>query len=419
MERISLFQLNTFIKRALAANFSNAVWVTAEIAQVSHSRGHIYLEMVEKSPDTQAVIAKARGNIWKSTVGLLEQKLGPLFQELLQEGTEILFSAKVTFHELYGISLQVEHIDPAFTMGKLEMERQETIRFLQSKGKMDLNSQHPLPPVLQHIAVLSSPTAAGYGDFKAHLEHNDLGYRIHWDLFPVAVQGAQVSEEIMTTLESIQNRAKPYDAVIIIRGGGSKLDLAAFDDRALCLAIADYPYPILVGIGHERDQSIADMVAHTALKTPTAVADFILHHNMQFEEQILTMGLQIQNAIMDLIQNKTNQLNQLTSQLKLASQTFLSEKMNQINLAESNIQYTSRQLIKTTQKELAFLEKRIDNAHPKNILKRGYAIIRDETGAGLDFESITIQQNIDIELMGGVVKTIVQEKQKNGKRIDL
>lgn len=414
MERISLFQLNTFIKRALALNFSNPVWVTAEIAQVSYSRGHIYLEMVEKSPDTQAVIAKARGNIWKSTASLLEQKLGPLFKELLQEGTEILFSAKVTFHELYGISLQVEHIDPAFTMGKLEMERQETIQFLQTQGKLGLNSRHALPPVLQHLAVLSSPTAAGYGDFKAHLAHNEMGYRIHWELFPVAVQGAQVGEEIRSALEVIQSRPRPFDAIIIIRGGGSKLDLAAFDDKALCVVIADYPYPILVGIGHERDQSIVDMVAHTALKTPTAVADFILHHNLHFEEQLLDTGLQIQNDMLRLIQEKVNQLNQLTGGLSMASQAFLSERINQINLVENNIQQASVQLIKTTQKELAFLEKRIENAHPKNILKRGYAIIRDEAGAFLDFETITLQQNINIELKGGLVKTIVQEKHKNG-----
>lgn len=414
MERISLFQLNTFIKRALALNFSNAVWVTAEIAQVSLSRGHIYLELVEKNPDTQAVVAKARGNIWKSTVIQLEQKLGPLLKDLLQEGTEILFSTKITFHELYGLSLQIEHIDPAFTMGKLEMERQETIRYLQSQGKMDLNSRHPLPPVLQNIAVLSSPTAAGYGDFKAHLTQNEFGYHIHWELFPVAVQGSQVTEEIISALAIVQKRPRPFDAVVIIRGGGSKLDLAAFDDRALCLAIADYPYPVLVGIGHERDQSIVDMVAHTALKTPTAVADFIIQHNLKFEEQLLALGQLIQTITLDFVRQKTNQINQWTAKISMGSQAFLSAKFNQLNLAESSIRHAAWQSVKNSQRELDYIEKRIESAHPKNILKRGFALIRNTDGAVLEFDNIAIHQTLNIEFIDGWVETTVKEKHKNG-----
>ena len=414
MERISLFQLNTFIKRALALNFNNAVWVTAEIAQVSNSRGHIYLELVEKSPDTQAVIAKARGNIWKSTASQLEQKLGPLFKDILQEGTEILFSTKVTFHELYGISLQIDHIDPAFTMGKLEMERQETINYLQTHGKLHKNNQYSLPPVIQHIAVLSSATAAGYGDFKAHLLQNEYGYQIQWDLFPVAVQGTQVTQEIITALNSIQNKANPYDAVVIIRGGGSKLDLAAFDDKDLCVAIADFTQPIIVGIGHERDQSIADLVAHTALKTPTAVADFILYHNLQFEEKILQWGQQIQTQAEAWIREKTDLTNRLTIQLKWASQSLLTSKVNQINLAADNIQRNAWLTLKNSDKDLTIFEKQIAAAHPQNILKRGYALIRNEEGSILDFEKINLHQSINIELIDGIVKTTVQEKQKNG-----
>lgn len=414
MERISLFQLNAFIKRVLALNFNNAVWVTAEIAQVTLSRGHIYLELVEKSPDTQAVIAKARGNIWKGTVVQMEQKLGPLFKDLLQEGTEILFSTKVTFHELYGISLQIEHIDPAFTVGKLEMERQETIKFLQTHGKLNKNNQFRLPPVLQHIAVLSSPTAAGYGDFKAHLLNNEYGYQIHWELFPVAVQGTQVTEEIIKALHTIQTRPKPFDAVVIIRGGGSKLDLAAFDHKELCIAIADYTQPILVGIGHERDQSIADLVAHTALKTPTAVADFILYHNLKFEEQLLVWGQQIQKQAEQVVREKTNQINQLTNQLKLASHSLLNRKVNLLNLAKSSIKQASWLAVKNMNRELTFMEKRIAAAHPKNILKRGYALIRNEEGDILDFEKINIHQYINIELVEGMVGTTVQEKHKNG-----
>lgn len=414
MERISLFQLNTFIKRALALNFNNAVWVTAEIAQVSNSRGHIYLELVEKSPDTQAVIAKARGNIWKSTASQLEQKLGPLFKDILQEGTEILFSTKVTFHELYGISLQIDHIDPAFTMGKLEMERQETINYLQTHGKLHKNNQYSLPPVIQHIAVLSSATAAGYGDFKAHLLQNEYGYQIQWDLFPVAVQGTQVTQEIITALNSIQNKANPYDAVVIIRGGGSKLDLAAFDDKDLCVAIADFTQPIIVGIGHERDQSIADLVAHTALKTPTAVADFILYHNLQFEEKILQWGQQIQTQAEAWIREKTDLTNRLTIQLKWASQSLLTSKVNQINLAADNIQRNAWLTLKNSDKDLTIFEKQIAAAHPQNILKRGYALIRNEEGSILDFEKINLHQSIKIELIDGIVKTTVQEKQKNG-----
>ncbi|MEY2949988.1 MAG: hypothetical protein RLZZ248_1189 [Bacteroidota bacterium] len=414
MERISLFQLNTFIKRALALNFNNAVWVTAEIAQVSNSRGHIYLELVEKSLDTQAVIAKARGNIWKSTASQLEQKLGPLFKDILQEGTEILFSTKVTFHELYGISLQIDHIDPAFTMGKLEMERQETINYLQTHGKLHKNGQYSLPPVIQHIAVLSSATAAGYGDFKAHLLQNEYGYQIQWDLFPVAVQGTQVTQEIITALNSIQNKANPYDAVVIIRGGGSKLDLAAFDDKDLCVAIADFTQPIIVGIGHERDQSIADLVAHTALKTPTAVADFILYHNLQFEEKILQWGQQIQTQAEAWIREKTDLTNRLTIQLKWASQSLLTSKVNQINLAADNIQRNAWLTLKNSDKDLTIFEKQIAAAHPQNILKRGYALIRNEEGSILDFEKINLHQSINIELIDGIVKTTVQEKQKNG-----
>jgi len=225
----TLFEFNEFIRRVIALNLPQALWIRSELADVKSSRGHFYLDLVQKKEDSEEIIAQAQAVIWSKNYRSLQKKIGSDFETLLQPGMEILFLAKAEFHERYGLKLMVEDIDPAHTLGKLEMLRRETIRKLQSLNLLQKNGQVPLRPVLQRIAVLSSERAAGFQDFLKHLMGNAFGYQFNIQFFQVAVQGASVEKEVMAELESLALRAQEFDAVVIIRGGGARLDLAAFD----------------------------------------------------------------------------------------------------------------------------------------------------------------------------------------------
>ncbi|MEM1124333.1 MAG: exodeoxyribonuclease VII large subunit, partial [Bacteroidota bacterium] len=323
MQSYSLFELNEFIRRVFALNFQEAIWIRCEIAQINSSRGHYYLNLIEKSAEKDAIIAQSSGIIWARKYRQLRRTHKKLLDSLLRNGTAVLLQVKVDFDERYGFKLLVEDVDPSYTMGQMELKRQAILESLTQQGLLGLNQRISLPTVIQRVAIISSQTAAGLQDYLNQIAINTYGYQIHNQLFPAAMQGENVEKEVLRQLKKIALLKENYDAVVIIRGGGSKLDLVAFDNLVLGQAIAKFPLPVLVGIGHEIDETILDKVAHLSLKTPTAVADFLINRLLHFESSILECKNYISNAANYVIQAELGQLSYLQKMIQLRTTTFL------------------------------------------------------------------------------------------------
>ncbi len=276
-DHISLSQLNNQIKEAIGLSFPDTVWVIAEISEIRTVRsGHCYLELIEKDEANDIVRAKARATIWAYTFRMLKPYFETTTKQELASGLKVLVRASVEFQEVYGFSLNIKDIDPSYTLGDIARKRLEVIRQLEEEGVMDMNKEVELEAVPQKLAIISSSTAAGYEDFVNQLENNPYGFKIYHKLFQATMQGNEAEQSIISALERVYEYEDYFDAVVIIRGGGSTSDLMCFDGYWLAVNIAQFPIPVLTGIGHERDESVADMVAHTRLKTPTAVAEFIV-----------------------------------------------------------------------------------------------------------------------------------------------
>jgi len=275
--QIDLLMLQELIKESLEDNFARQLWVRAEIWDISvNASGHCYLTLVEKDEATSNIVAKAQAIIWASTFRVLRPYFETATGEKLQAGMKVLLQIRVQYSLLYGLSLIVSNIDPNYTVGSTALERQKILDRLEREGMMDMNRTLPLPALPRRFAVISAETAAGYGDFMNHLHNNGFGYKFHTELFQAPMQGAEAPAGIIAALDRIAERSGDFDAVLIIRGGGSNFDLACFDDYELAVNIAQYPLPVLTAIGHERDTHVADFIAHTYLKTPTALADYFV-----------------------------------------------------------------------------------------------------------------------------------------------
>ncbi|HMN91317.1 MAG TPA: exodeoxyribonuclease VII large subunit [Saprospiraceae bacterium] len=300
----TLYELNEYIRRILALNLSEALWIRAEIMQLNEARGHYFIELVQKSEQHDDLIAQASAVIWQGTFRQMRSKIGRLLADLLQEGVEVQLKVRVDFHERYGLKLVIEDIDPAYTLGQLEMRRRQTLDTLRQEGYFGKNAALPLPIVLQRIAVISSERAAGYQDFLQHLKENIYGYTFDCQLFETAMQGEQVEPELLRQLKNIARQRERFDCVVIIRGGGARFDLAAFDRLPLCKGVAELPLPVLTGIGHDVDETVLDQVAYAALKTPTAVADFLLQRNLSFENRLQQQGNRLHLTASQILHNQ-------------------------------------------------------------------------------------------------------------------
>ena len=278
MEALSLYDLNALVRRSLEQCLPDEYWVQAELSDVrTNSTGHCYLEFIQKDPRSNNLIAKARGTIWANVYRLLKPYFEESTGQAFVSGIKVLVQVTVSFHELYGYSLTVQDIDPTYTLGDMARRRREILKQLEEEGVLTLNKELEMPVLPQRIAVVSSPTAAGYGDFCHQLKNNSRGFFFHTELFPALMQGDRVEESVLSALDAILNRQEDFDAVVIIRGGGATSDLSGFDTYLLAAACAQFPLPIITGIGHERDDTVLDSVAHTRVKTPTAAAEYLIN----------------------------------------------------------------------------------------------------------------------------------------------
>ncbi len=286
-QALSLLELQREIKSAVELNLDTHYWVVGEISDINiNYKGHCYMNLVQKDEHSDNILAKTRTIIWANHYRMLSSYFKSQTKKSLRAGLKVMFKVRVNYHEQYGLSLQAVDVDPTYTMGDVEKRRREIIAKLEEAGVTDMNKTIDLPLVIHNIAVISSDTAAGFGDFVAQMETNPKHYAFNIELFRAAMQGEDTEKSVVNALEAIFNSDTDFDVVVIIRGGGAKPDLSWFDNYNIAAHVAQFPVPVFSGIGHERDASVTDMVAHTHLKTPTAVAEMIINHNRGFEESI-------------------------------------------------------------------------------------------------------------------------------------
>ena len=401
MQDFTLSELNLQIKKTLEEQLDGSYWVVAEIGQIQvNQSGHCYLELVQK--EGSQVIAKARATIWAYTYRNISAWFERITSSPLTSGMKILANAKVTFHEVYGLSLNIKDVDPSYTLGEREKARQEVIKQLETDGIMDMNKGLALPLVPQRIAIISAETAAGYGDFINQLENNPYGYKVHYTLVQAVMQGTKAPESIINALHQI-HASNSADLVVLIRGGGSQLDLDSFDDYELCSHIAQFPMPVLTGIGHERDTTIADMVAHTQLKTPTAVAEFIIQGFAAYQIQIEDYFNTIRNITTAHLAIEKERLPALQASIKHSVEFQLHRQNMQITSTFESIKYLAKSQLQVAKNSLSTTEQKINLINPQHILQKGYAMVYKNgkpignkvVKKGDIIETITYQQKIN------------------------
>ncbi len=418
-EKITLFELNQKIKEVLSRSFQSSFWVIAEISEIKeNSSGHCYLELIQKDEQQDYPKAKARATIWAYTYRMLKPYFETTTGRPLSAGLKVLIQADVVFHEVFGYSLNIVDIEPNYTLGDIEQKRREAIEKLIQDGVFDMNKGLQIPILPKKVAVISSASAAGLQDFVNQIETNQFGYKIEYRLFPAIMQGDAAENSIISALNEIYELQSKFDIVAIIRGGGSQADLSCFDSYWLAAHVAQFPLPVLTGIGHEKDTSVVDLVAHTKLKTPTALAEFILNKfieadslaNEQKErlEQlvediiadqnyflerkislitpILLQKTSIEKLTIERIQNRiTYSLNQLyftrnsdldkyQKSIEYSSTIKLSDSKNKIISLKESMFSKSKYQIEKQFNYLASKNNIIDSLNPVNVLNRGYSI---------------------------------------------
>ena len=335
MKQYSLLELCDCIDEALQSKLEETYWVRAEIASLTE-RGHCYMELVEKAKNN-SIAAKVRATCWSHVYHLLAAYFANETGQMLSVGMQVLLQVEVSFHAVYGLSVNVVGIDPTFTLGDLARQRQQTIQRLQEDGVMDLQRSLKMATLPRRIAVVSASDAAGYGDFCHQLESNSGGFRFHTQLYPAVMQGEQSPASIIRALGEIAERTDEYDVVVIVRGGGASTDLRNFDDYSLALHCANFPLPIIAGVGPTRDVSVVDMVVHTSVKTPTAAAEWLINAMQEQAEKVGELYVRLQRVAQHAIHKQQNRLEALWQALRFATQRRISKQRNQLELWEKTI----------------------------------------------------------------------------------
>ena len=396
-EALTLFELNSLVRELVEVSFDKPYWVVGELSDASTPAfgGHFYGELVQKDEASDRIVARARITCWARNYNIIRLRFQKEAGETLRKGLLVKLLVKVSFHEQYGYSLNVLDIDSTFTLGDLAKRRREILLQLEKDGILHDNQSLPLPRLLRRIAVISSPTAAGYGDFCHQLEQNDFGFRFDVKLFPAVMQGEQVPESIIAALEAIAS-PPTFDLVVIIRGGGASSDLSDFDSYELAACIAQYPLPVLTGIGHERDETVLDFVAHTRVKTPTAAAAFIIQHQAAEAALLDDLYMRLTRLADDRIYREKQRLERQRTVLPLLFSNFIQGRQSRLQLLAERIQSTARQRlerepsrsellrqrltssltrrIEHEKHHLQLMEQRLASLDPRLLLKRGYSI---------------------------------------------
>ena len=382
--QLSLFELQQQVKGSLDDTFSMPVWVKAEISEMTVNRsGHCYLDLIETGSGTDTVIARCRATIWSYTFRMLKPYFETTSGQTFTEGLKVLLQAKVEYHEVFGFSLNIRDIDPVYTLGDLARQRREIIRKLQEDGVFEMNKELELPLVTQRIAIISSPTAAGLQDFLDQLHNNAHQFVFYTKLFPAVMQGNEAPRSIMNALDLIFEYEDMFDAVVIIRGGGAQIDLACFDQYELAFNVAQFPLPVITGIGHDKDDTVIDMVAHTRMKTPTAVAEFLISGALQFSQQIAELENHFIELVNEQLEENKNRLNDAADLLSHLVNEMIVAQQNRLKIAQIQLANRTEAFLKRQQSELKQLTIGAKNKTNRFVIRQNHLL--DQSGNKLNF----------------------------------
>ena len=433
VQGMTLYELNGLVRQTLELTLDEEYWVQAEIAELRVNR-HCYMELVQKEARGGGIVAKARAQVWANRWAFIKPMFEQVTGQTLAAGMQVMLKVEVTFHELYGYSLNVTDIDPTYTLGDLARHRQEILRQLAEEGIDTMNKELPLPRLLQRIAVISSASAAGYGDFCNQLNNNQRGLAFKTELFQAVMQGNEVENSVVDALNRIAARLDEWDVVVVIRGGGATSDLQGFDSLLLAENVAQFPLPIITGIGHERDDTVIDLIAHTRVKTPTAAAEFLIHHQEQELDTLEDLSARLTDHISQLLYDETTRLKMLAGKIPMLFSTVKAREEVRLHrlsasMANSSIQhleqakgrvelmnqqlslYTST-LLQGEMKRIELMESKLQSAHPNRILQLGFSITRVGGKALKDVDEVKEGDEIETTLASGTFKSTIIWKQK-------
>ena len=460
-EKVSLTELQLIIRDSLYMALPDVYWVIAEISEIKeNSAGHCYLELIEKQPDEKNVRSRIKAIIWSNRYRFLKAFFENITGESLREGLKILVKTKVEYHELYGLSLIISDIDPVFTIGELAMKRQLVIKKLEEEGVFSMNKELPFPAFPQRVAVISSKNAAGYSDFINQLKNNSFGYSFYTALIETSLQGTETEKSVISALDRIANHVDLFDLVVIIRGGGSQTDLSWFDNYNIAYHVTQFPLPVITGIGHDKDVSVTDMVANRSLKTPTAVADFLVDSVAASENYIVEMSTGIIDGSLIIIEKNRNRIENSGIKLLPLARVMMSEVRDRLSskiidilsigkelifraslipsnqesllsanaksyilqkemLVNRNVQRLSTSInncLSVNSVRLKSLGSTLQLLNPENILQRGYSITSINGVILKNNEQINNDDIIDTQLYKGTIKSrVVEKKAKTGE----
>lgn len=427
---LTLYELNSLVKETIETTMVNDYWVEAELTECRESRGHCYMELVEKDDSSNVPIAKASAKCWRTNWGTIRSYFERVTGQQLHSGMKVMLQVYPQFHELYGFSWIVTDINPEFTLGDMARKRREIVRKLKEEGVFDMQRELALPVFAQRIAIISSSTAAGYGDFCNQIENNGYGFRFSTTLFQAVMQGQQVEESIISALNQINERIDDFDVVVIIRGGGGTADFSGFDTLPLAENVANFPLPVITGIGHERDECVLDMVAYASVKTPTAAAAFLIDHLVEVESFLEKAQDVIVNTVSRQIDYEKVRLEKYSRQIPLLfsiaktkeeaqldkiSQHIISlfnikmgsenSNLDKINL---RLQNAVKGILERKENEINQLNTRLQSLNPKRILKYGYSITYSGGHALKDPSVLKAGDEIVTVVEKGKIKSIVR-----------
>lgn len=427
---ISLKELNMLVRDTIMTGMPDDYWVEAEISEIREVRGHCYMELIQKDPRTNTPVARASAKCWASSWVPVGRKFLMVTGQRLSAGMKVLMMVYANFHENYGFSWIVTDIDPTYTLGDMARKRREIVQELKRQGVFDLNKQLTLPLFAQRIAVVSSASAAGYGDFCHHLEDNVHGYVFTPVLFAAVMQGEGIERSVISALDEINACAEEFDCVVIIRGGGATSDLSGFDTLELAENVANFPLPVITGIGHDRDESVIDMVAHTSVKTPTAAAALLIDNLRHTDMLIDGMAERMAKAVDAMMKAETARLGMLTGSIPMLLSLYRERRMSAIGRLESRLFNTAVRMIDIAGMRWEGIEKRISPgirnllnreftrlgslsgrasaADPINILRRGYSITTIDGKVVRDASSLKVGTEVETRVEKGAFKAVVK-----------
>lgn len=408
---LSLSHLCANIKSTLNSNFSGYYWVVAELSEVRlNKNGHCYIELVEKEQTNQSITAKIRGIIFANIYPLINTHFVENTGISFAPGIKVLMQVSIDYNPIYGIGLRVHDIDPNYTIGNIAQQRQNIINTLKKEGVLDLNKELSIPTICKRIAIISSSTAAGYEDFCTHLMQNKYGFYFDLTLFQASMQGEQTESSILKALDSIYRQREQFDAVVIIRGGGATSDLYAFDTYLLAASCAQFPLPIIVGIGHERDSTVLDYVVNTSLKTPTAVANWLIDRMLNVYMNILRIEKGIYDNVKNIYAVQSQKLD--TLQVLLITKTNHSIKHNKLQVTNmwDKIKGHTHAYLRTQKEQLRHTEKYLQVISPQNTLKRGYTLVFQGNKIIKSSQNIDADKSITIQFANETIQAKVESK---------